>query len=209
MAKLFGWLQKRREERAFALIKEHSKTTLKAVKELNLMLDGKGSAEKVKSLEREADDIRRSIIKELVKGELEPLERAELMDLARKLDKITNYTYDASKNYALVTPRGELRRLLGEMCRHVLDAATKMVACLEEMSKGNKEEAMHLTDEVERIEEKVDDIYTSTRERLLKEKISCAEVVVFNELFFSVEGIADSCEHSCDIIRVILIRGWD
>jgi uncharacterized protein Yka (UPF0111/DUF47 family) len=69
------------------------------------------------------------------------------------------------------------------------------------------EEALRAADEVEREEEKIDDIHEKARRLLGKEDLPRAGVaVLISQLFEAMEAIADTCEDACDQVRVIMVR---
>jgi len=69
------------------------------------------------------------------------------------------------------------------------------------------EEALKAADDVEREEEKVDDIHEKARTLIGKEDLPKAGVAILvSELFEALEMIADSCEDACDQVRVIMVR---
>ena len=61
--------------------------------------------------------------------------------------------------------------------------------------------------EVERLEEKVDDLHENARRLLAKEeKLTVGAAVLMNELYDAVEMVADWCEDACDQVRIIIVR---
>lgn len=69
------------------------------------------------------------------------------------------------------------------------------------------EEALEAADDVERKEEKVDDVYGRVRILLGKEDLVKAGVtVLIGQLFEAVKVIGDLCEDACDQVRVIMVR---
>jgi len=68
-------------------------------------------------------------------------------------------------------------------------------------------EALKAADEVERLEEKVDDLFEKSRRLLAKEeKLKVGVAILMNELFETIELAADSCEDACDQVRIIVVR---
>jgi uncharacterized protein Yka (UPF0111/DUF47 family) len=68
-------------------------------------------------------------------------------------------------------------------------------------------EALQAADDVEREEEKVDDLHEKARILLVKEDLPKAGIVVLiSQLFDALEMIADACEDACDQVRIIMVR---
>jgi len=97
------------------------------------------------------------------------------------------------------------------------EAAVKMAEGVKECSAALRrsigrmaekpEEAMKAADEVERLEEKVDDLFVNARHLLGKEEeLKVGPAILTNELYEAIEMIADWCEDACDQVRIIIAR---
>ncbi len=70
-------------------------------------------------------------------------------------------------------------------------------------------EAMRIADSVERLEEKVDALYTEIRglyPTMDFSKINPGEVFLIGQLFDAIEQITDWCENTIDQVRVLAVR---
>ena len=68
-------------------------------------------------------------------------------------------------------------------------------------------EALQAADDVEREEEKVDDLHEKARKLLVEEDLPKAGIVLLiSQLFDALEMIADACEDACDQVRIIMVR---
>jgi uncharacterized protein Yka (UPF0111/DUF47 family) len=93
-----------------------------------------------------------------------------------------------------------------EMVKSVKECVVSLQKCVNKMM-TKPEEALKAADDVEREEEKVDDIHEKARKLLGKEDLPKAGVAVLvSQLFEAIEMIADACEDTCDQVRVIMIR---
>ena len=71
----------------------------------------------------------------------------------------------------------------------------------------NPKEALNAADEVEREEEKVDDLHRDARKALVQERnVRASVAVMINEFYEALEMISDWCEDTCDQVRIIMIR---
>ena len=92
------------------------------------------------------------------------------------------------------------------MVKSVKQCAASVQKCVDKMM-TKPEEALQAADDVEREEEKVDDIHEKARILLGKEDLPRAGIAVLvSQLFEAMEMIADSCEDVCDQVRVIMVR---
>jgi len=93
-----------------------------------------------------------------------------------------------------------------EMVRSVKKCALSLQVCMNKVM-TKPDEALKAADDVEREEEKVDEIHGKARRLLGKADLPKAGIAVLvNQLFETMEMISDTCEDACDQIRVILVR---
>ncbi|PIX32265.1 hypothetical protein COZ60_00040, partial [Candidatus Bathyarchaeota archaeon CG_4_8_14_3_um_filter_42_8] len=95
MSELIKWFEKRRETKALATIQRHLALITGIVEDLEKAImaaikseekEMRICIERVASSEREADALRRKVMDEVSKGELSPVDRADLMDLVKRVD---------------------------------------------------------------------------------------------------------------------------
>ncbi len=218
MSELIKWFEKRRETRALATIQRHLALTTGIVEDLekairaavkNDVKEMQRCVERVTSGEREADALRRKVMDEISKGELSPVDRADLMDLVKRVDMVADWSRESTRVLGAIPMEhvpNSIKDEFIEMVRSVKECAISLQKCVNKMMR-KPEEALQAADAVEREEEKVDDIHEKTRILLGKENLPRAGVaVLINQLFEAIEMIADSCEDACDQVRVIMVR---
>jgi uncharacterized protein Yka (UPF0111/DUF47 family) len=99
-----------------------------------------------------------------------------------------------------------LREAAVKMVEGVKECAAALRRAIDRMAE-KPEEALQAADDVERLEEKVDDLFEDSRKLLAKEeKLSVGVGILINELYEAIEMVADFCEDACDQLRVIIIR---
>jgi predicted phosphate transport protein (TIGR00153 family) len=218
LSELVKWFQKRRETKALATIQRHIVLTTGIVEDLEKAIVAAVKSEekemrvcigRVASSEREADALRRKVMDEVSKGELSPVDRADLMDLVKRLDMVADWSRESTRVLGAI-PMGHVPRSIKdefvEMVKSVKECVVSLQRCLDRMM-TKPEEALKAADDVEREEEKVDDIHEKARMLLGKEDLPKAGVAVLvSQLFEAIEMIADACEDTCDQVRVIMIR---
>jgi len=218
LSELIKWFEKRRETKALATIQRHlalitgivenlEKAIMAAIKseekEMRICI------ERVASSEREADALRRKVMDEVSKGELSPVDRADLMDLVKRVDMVADWSRESTRVLGAIpmehVPRS-IKDEFVEMVKSVKECVVSLQKCVNKMM-TKPEEALKAADDVEREEEKVDDIHEKARTLLGKEDLPKAGVAVLvSQLFEAIEMIADACEDTCDQVRVIMIR---
>lgn len=218
MSELIKWFEKRRETKALATVQRHLILTTGIVADLEMAIgasirkDEKEKQTNIKRVtngEKEADRLRRKVMDDVSKGELSPIDRADLMELVKRVDMVADWSRESTRVLTAISMEQvptALKDVFREMVRNVKDCAISLQRCVNKMM-TKPEEALQAADTVERKEEKVDDIHEKARILLGKEDLPTAGVAVLvSQLFEALEMIADSCEDACDIVRVIMVR---
>jgi len=218
LSELIRWFEKRRETKALATIQRHIALTTGIVEDLEKAIVAAIESEekeihvyigRVANSEREADALRRKVMDDVSKGELSPIDRADLMDLVKRLDMVADWSRESTRVLGAIpmehVPR-PIKDEFIEMVKSVKECVVSLQKCLNKMM-TKPEEALKAADDVEREEEKVDDIHEKARTLLGKEDLPKAGVAILaSQLFEAIEMIADACEDTCDQVRVIMIR---
>ena len=217
---LLSWVAKKRNEKILEMMNKHLELTTgtldKLIDSYRLKVKGieeeaKKSVTKIKEMEKEADEIRRKIAIELTKSDIPPSERTDLMHLNRRLDMITDWVNGAARILAIVQLNNVSKALtnLGmEMVELARDCAYSVKKCLNKLLKDVKD-ALESADEVERLEEKIDEKYLEVRKMyssLEEPNVKASEAILITQFFDAVEQVADSCENTIDLIRIIAVR---
>jgi predicted phosphate transport protein (TIGR00153 family) len=218
LSELIKWFEKRRETKALATIQRHLALTTGIVEDLEKAIvaavkgnksEMKEYVERVTGSEREADALRRKVMDEISKGELSPVDRADLMDLVKRVDMVADWSRESTRVLGAIPMEkvpNSIKEEFVEMIKNVKECAVSLQKCVNKMM-TKPEEALQAADAVEREEEKVDDIHEKARTLLGKEDLSSAGVaVLIGQLFEAIELIADACEDACDQVRVIMVR---
>jgi len=218
LSELLKWFEKRRETKAMTMMQQHLATTMSAVEDLEKAMKASvsGNEEKTKALidrvisaEKEADRLRRIVMIELAGGELPPTDREDLMHLMKRVDMVADWCRESTR-ILNATPMQDvpetLKKAAVQMVEGVRECATALRKSINSMAE-KPEEALKAADEVERLEEKVDDIFENSRRLLAKEEgLKVGVAILMNELFEAIEMAADACEDACDQARVIVVR---
>lgn len=218
MSELLKWFERRREERAIQMIKQHLSITVSIVEDLEKAIHAakKGQDKEMREAitriaknEEEADRIRRKVMDELSHGELSPLDREDLMNAVKGVDMVADWSHESARLLA-VLPMGEVSENVKQACTRMIEGVKECVfslrKCINSMIE-NPKEALSAADEVEREEERVDDLHREVRRALLEEReIRAPVAVLVNEFIEALEMISDWCEDTCDQVRIIMIR---
>jgi len=218
MSELLNWFKKRRETRALNTMQCHLTTTVSIVDDLeravkaavsNRINEAKSLVDSIARAEEEADTLRRNFMDQLSQGELPPADREDLMHLMKRVDMVADWCREATRLLNVI-PMEEvpqsLKKASMEMARGLKKCALSLQKSINKMA-AKPEDALKAADEVERQEEKVDDLHENARQLLGREvKLKAGIAVLVSQLFEAIETAADSCEDACDQIRIIIVR---
>jgi len=217
---LENWLLARRTVKAMALVVEHSKMATSVVELLFRCIQSAIANRKeelqrnfhlLEEKEKEADSLRRRIIEELARGELATDDRVALMRLGRQMDWIADWSHEAGRTLVLFDlsrmPK-QTQDLAAEMCTVVNECTVKVLDCVQKLMGGELDESLKAADQVERLEERVDELHQKARGTLSDirtDGITVGSVILLAEFIDSVEETADKCEDTCDQARVMAV----
>lgn len=218
MSELLKWFEKRREAKVLTLMQRHLATTMSIVEDLEKAVKAAANGdeeemklciERVTSGEKEADTLRREIMVELAQGELPPEDREDLMHLTKRVDMVADWSRESTR-ILNATPVREVPKDLKKACVEIVKGVRECASALQKSVSWiaeKPEEALRAADEVERKEEKVDDLYEKARTLLGKTaEMKVGVAVLTSQLLDAIEMVADWCENTCDQVRIIIVR---
>jgi predicted phosphate transport protein (TIGR00153 family) len=186
---------------------EDLERAVKAAVDLNEK-EAKAAIGRVTSSEKEADGLRRAVMTELACGELPPSDREYLMNLVKCVDMVADWSRESSRVLSAIPMEDvpeNLKKALVKMVESAKECAMALRKCINSIPE-KREEALKAADEVERLEEKVDDLFEDSRRLIAREeKIRVGTAILLNDLFEAIEMVADRCEDACDQVRVIVV----
>jgi len=216
----FLWLGREKERKILELCRSHIQkvvevvegmhTTFHSLEKLN-QLEIEKNFKDVFEKEREADEIKRGILRELSKGIFHPINREEIIRLILTVDDIAAYAKAASRKLALIPPdklNASLREILKVFADNLLKITYEVNIAFQALTE-NPSKAIEASNKVENLEEKIDDFRV---ESVIPEFLSwCEELknislcIILKEIIDGMENLADRCEDVADVIRDIAI----
>ncbi|MFX0197584.1 MAG: DUF47 domain-containing protein [Candidatus Hodarchaeota archaeon] len=224
--RLQRWFEKRRTHKAIELLQEHARITLQAAEEFEQSLnlarteinkkEINRSYRRVTQIEKEGDNLRRRILRELTQGAMPPQDRDELARLARRMDDIMDLIHGSSRILRTIIDRfldipQDIREISYAMSRTVVKCMFNVKRCLDALSEGNIHTAMARAEDVERIEEQLDDQYNEARSLLLtipNNTLNASLILLLSQFLENLENTADRCEDATDQIRVLAVSAF-
>lgn len=151
--------------------------------------------------ESRADDVRRELERELVRGAYLAGTRRTLLDIVEAADGVANAA-EAALDF-LSLQRVRLPELLHPLVRDVLDTVRSQVKDVREAVEGllrGDPETVARAEEVDRKESRVDDLYRRAVSRLFATDLPLAEKILAREFLDRVAAISDRAEDVGDLV---------
>jgi predicted phosphate transport protein (TIGR00153 family) len=218
--KLFGWFAPKRGEEVLAMAEKHLELTKSAVRDMYNMVDAAAHCDvevystyyiSLSKREMEADELRRQMVDALTKSEMFPEERGDLMELVRAVDWVADWSKEAGRILNIIN----LDKAPSEMREAALNIAKADAECVEVLDECLKiistdpKEAINLANKVELLEEDIDELYSQARKHLANLEFNgwtTGSLILLNEFLDALETVADWCENTADIVRVVSVR---
>lgn len=212
------WFAKRRRSKVLDIAYRQMTLAIDTVTELRKAIDAaskglvdetKGCVERLFVVEREIDDLRRTVFEELTRGSLPSKDREDIMHLVKRLDVMADFVKDSARTLLLLT-KAEIPK---EIWKLYVDVAKDLVECASTLRKSieklgtNLTEARALSEKVDQIEGKVDEKHLKIKEVLLEQgrEIDPAALLMLRDLIESMEQVADSCDDTADYVRILTV----
>lgn len=218
--RLLDWFGSRRELRVLENVNTHLGLTEDCVIELGRMVEAassgaleekKSSFKRLSKIEEEADKLRRTLAENLLtKGTLPSDIRADLMELVRTMDWVADWSKEAGRILDLL----DFEKIPDKMKKIANNMASELKSCVLTLRQSinsltiNPDAALKLAYEVENIEENIDEQYTNIRKLFLTldHSFGMPFLILVNMFFDALEMVADWCENTSDLVRVLVVR---
>jgi len=184
---------------------------LKALLKEENLVRARENFHKVDLLEDEADKIRREVLKDVSKGELDPSIRLNLSHLIKRLDDVANCSTGVARRVTTI-PTRFWDQSSEESIRLILEISEITVKAVEYLDKlvidlvGERTNVKEYASMVNQLEHDVDLLNIKLRESLQETKYEVNPFTIFTvgNIFDILEAISDSIEGVADYIMVLL-----
>ncbi|MCQ5377069.1 MAG: DUF47 family protein [Candidatus Methanomethylicia archaeon] len=216
------WMGRREEKAVISACKRHIEKIFSIVNRFKQFVDAycdgnveaaKQTAIEITTLEREADEIKESIIDELMESSLHPMDQDEIIRLILTADDIAAHLKSATRKmtYAHTSDVPEpIKNGLKDMVNSLIDEMVALIQTIKALEK-NKGEVTAKAEITERIEEKIDDMRVDLLAKILDWGDVAEHVrdfVMVKEAVENIESASDKMEDTADVLRAIaILRG--
>jgi len=189
-------------------------TVIELEKAINAALNGNkleaiASFNKLSTAEHEIDELRRIVMEELTRGNLQSKDREDIMHLVKRLDQMADHVKDASRAVILLL-EAEVPKAMWEQ---FAETAKDLVACAKTLLKAienlgtDPANAMELAKQIDKIESQVDEKYLKSKAMLLQisNETTAATLLLLKDLIEEMEHVADACDDTADYVRILTV----
>ncbi len=196
------------EDKFLRLLTEQAAKTLEGMKALEDFMKDKNEevAERVTRAEKEADELRRILIDELLRSFITPIDREDIFNLSRAIDDIIDYGYTTVDEMMIldVEPNDFLRRM-ASVLRKAAEEIYRGVLRLREHPRVAAEHAVR----AKALENQAESIYREAIADLFHmpkdvEHIVC--MLKMREIYRHLSNAADRGDEAANIIGDIVVK---
>jgi len=212
------WFSKRRKSKVLEMADRQMTlaidTVIELEKAINAALNGNkleaiASFNKLSTAEHEIDELRRIVMEELTRGNLQSKDREDIMHLVKRLDQMADHVKDASRAVILLL-EAEVPKAMWEQ---FAETAKDLVVCAKTLLKAienlgtDPANAMELAKQIDKIESQVDEKYLKSKAMLLQisNETTAATLLLLKDLIEEMEHVADACDDTADYVRILTV----
>ncbi|MBP3867133.1 MAG: DUF47 family protein [Eggerthellaceae bacterium] len=186
---------------------EEADILIEAIENFTTAEDLKKVLEKAHEVEHRGDDINHEIFASVSVDFITPIERADIIDLAQKLDDVTDMIEGTLQRFYMYDVHFMHPRAIefAQIIKKSLKALRKSMDAFREFKKVKKIRAM--VEDVKEQEELADALYLETiRELYTVDVDNAVRVEVWSRLFDRFEATCDACEAVADTMANIVLK---
>ncbi len=160
---------------------------------------------KIKQLEREADELTRSIFAELNKTFITPMDREDIQRIAAKTDDVIDYMEGIAgriKSYHVTSAPPYMLEITKELLNAIKEVEL-LISRLKDV-KADKSLVDHCR-KISDIEHTVDDLYRTAVGQLF-ETNDAVNIIKLKDIYEAIEAASDRCLDVADVIEDVVLK---
>ena len=157
---------------------------------------------RVKEIEREADELRLNLIRELNAAFVTPIDREDIFSLSRAIDDIIDYGQRTVEEMLIyeVKPTSDIQRMVDVL----LEASANISQAVLNLKKG-PQIVLDYVIKAKKAENHIEHLYHEALASLFKNK-DTIYILKMRELYRHLSNCADRCDEAANIISDIVIK---
>lgn len=189
---------------------EFTEVIQEAAKELSNLSRNMESVESISSklnaIEHKGDALSRKIIAELNNSFITPLDREDILIIARKLDDVVDNIEDIAGRclmYDLKTSRDKSYKMV-DLIEQCADNLKELFIRLKDFKKDNS--VNESIANINRLESQGDYAYRDAMRELFTTNVDNVELVIWKDLYEKLEKALDSCELVANLVEGVVMK---
>lgn len=192
------------------LLVEQTRLTVKGLELLKVYLERRDpeTAHQISRLEKEADEVRRVLIEELMRTFVTPFDREDIFSLSREIDDVLDYANTTVDEMEIldVTPTSYMQRMAG----FLYEAAVEIEMAVERLQDNHASVASTHVQRAKSLENRVEMVYREALADLFSgEDVSpkhIMEMLKVREIYRHLSNAADREDVAANVIGDIVMK---
>ena len=162
-------------------------------------------AERVRTLEHEADAITHEVMAQLHRTFITPIDREDIANLIQRMDDVMDFIEEvttAMRIYRVpsVRPRAlEVARIMPPMTA----AISRAIVLL---ANGDLKAILPITVEINDLENQADAVFRAAMGELFDEETNPAEIIKWREIYLNLEEATDKAEDVANVLEGVVLK---
>jgi len=200
---------KRKPDRFVVMLNNQAKKTVEGLSVLNDYLSEKDS-EKAKSLsaiEKEADEMRRILVEDLMKTFITPFDREDIFTLSREIDDILDYANSTVDEMEILNVSSTPH--MRQMASLLSDAAKEIQLAVDRLEDIHFSVASDHAQRAKALENRVETVYREALAELFKDAAdlqSVLKILKVREIYRHLSNAADMEDQAANVIADIIMK---
>lgn len=200
---------KRKPDRFVVMLNNQAKKTVEGLSVLNDYLSEKDSA-KAKSLsaiEKEADEMRRILVEDLMKTFITPFDREDIFTLSREIDDILDYANSTVDEMEILNVSSTPH--MRQMASLLSDAAKEIQLAVDRLEDIHFSVASDHAQRAKALENRVETVYREALAELFKDAAdlqSVLKILKVREIYRHLSNAADMEDQAANVIADIIMK---
>ena len=161
----------------------------------------------IKKNESEGDKVAYTIFDELYKTFVTPFDRADIQQLASRVETFLDFIHDAAKKIVIYHPRS-IDKVWIEIGESILEDAKILSGIMKELEflSGKSKFLMQKCERIKEIEHEVDDLYECYMSNLFEVEKNAIELIKYKNIVQNLEDATDKAKEIGDCVKTIIVK---
>ncbi len=161
----------------------------------------------IKKNESEGDKVAHTIFDELYKTFVTPFDRADIQQLASRVETFLDFIHDAAKKIVIYHPRS-IDKVWVEIGESILEDAKILSGIMKELEflSGKSKFLMQKCERIKEIEHEVDDLYECYMSNLFEVEKNAIELIKYKNIVQNLEDATDKAKEIGDCVKTIIVK---